>query len=283
VNWPASSPNVLGVGGTTLTYDSNSGVISEVGWSNSGGGISAVEQLPAYQVGWNVNAGRGVPDVSYDADPYTGVSVFFTDPTATNKANAGGWYVFGGTSIGAPQWAALVARRASLRTQGTNSFNTVLYSNAHASYSTILNDITEGSNGYPALPGYDLVTGLGTPIANQLVSLPNALPTPAPTPAPTPTPDPTPIFRHGPAPIVSPVPLPSASPTPPRNGGDVHGGENWWSHLANWFNNWFGTWGSGGSSAPEMPSPTPQPSPIPSPTPRPFTKQHEFFGYFGKY
>ena len=289
VNWPASSTNVLGVGGTTLTYDTNSGVVSEVGWSGSGGGVSSFEPLPAYQAGWNANAGRGVPDISYDADPYTGVSVFFTDPTTTN---AGAWYVFGGTSIGTPQWAALVARRASLGNQGTNSFNTVLYANADSSYATIINDITYGWNGYFAQPGYDFVTGLGTPVANQIAVLPAPLPTPTPTPSPTPTP--TPIVWHGPVPIFSPFPLPSPLPTPPPGSGGWGGGwfnqiNNLLNQLENWFNNWFGSGSGGGSPSPTptpvpTPTATPTPSPTATPTPSPTATPGVFhYGHSGRY
>ena len=250
VNWPASSPHVLGVGGTTLTYNTNSGLVSEVAWNGSGGGVSSVEPLPTYQIGFNNNAGRGVPDVSYDADPYTGVSVFFTDPTSTN---AGGWFVFGGTSVGTPQWAALVARRASLGNQGSNSFNSVLYANAGSRYSTILNDISQGSNGYPALPGYDLVTGLGSPIANQVAGLTDALPTPSATPSPTPKPTPRPtqtsvpiVFYH-PTPFSTPKynPVSSPSPHPWQGTGGYYPnqGKNWWSRILYWFGSANGIFG----------------------------------------
>lgn len=181
LNWPASSTNVVSVGGTSLSIDTNSGYVSESAWNGSGGGVSTIEQLPTWQAGWNVNSGRGVPDVAYNADPYTGVSVYFTDPSATN---AGAWYVFGGTSAGAPQWAALAAVNASLGNSGTNTFDQVLYANAGNNYSGLFNDIIDGSNGYPATVGYDLVTGLGSPVANQLTTLPNALPSPTPVPSP---------------------------------------------------------------------------------------------------
>jgi len=199
VDWPACSPYVLGVGGTTLQYNASSGsVTSEVAWSGSGGGVSRTETLPAYQSSFNVNAGRGVPDVSYVADPYTGLAVYVN----------GGWQVFGGTSAGTPQWAALLARRASLGNASSISFNTLLYSNAKNSYATFLRDITSGNNGYYAVNGYDLVTGLGSPVANNVALIPQVLPTPSPSPTATPKPSPTPT----PAPTASP--RPSATPTP---------------------------------------------------------------------
>jgi subtilase family serine protease len=233
VDWPASSPFVLGVGGTTMLYNTTTAAItSEVGWSSGGGGVSRYETLPSYQAGWNVNGGRGVPDVSYDADPYTGVSVYFTDPTLNA---AGGWYVFGGTSAGTPQWAALLARRASLGNAGTTLFNTVLYgtavSSANTNYARLLRDITEGNNGYPAEVGYDLVTGLGSPVAAQIALLPGTLAAPTPTPTPVPTPTATPVPSPTPTPSPSPAPTatPRPTPTPPP--------WQWWRYYG--FGRWF--------------------------------------------
>lgn len=168
IDWPAVSTNVVAVGGTSLIYDSASGkVTSETAWSGSGGGVSKYVQIPSYQVGFNVNSGRGNPDVSYDADPYTGVQVYFTDPTT----KLGGWYVFGGTSAGAPQWSALLARRASLGNAGTTPFNVKAYSSAKSAYSAYFRDIVSGSTGFAAVNGYDLATGLGSPLADKIVGI----------------------------------------------------------------------------------------------------------------
>ena len=203
VIWPAASTNVVGVGGTSLLYNAGTGTItSETEWRGSGGGESKYEPIPSYQLGWNTasvtNSGgtnstnnltsRGVPDVSYVADPYTGVSVYFTDPST----KVGGWYVFGGTSAGAHQWAALLARRSALGNAGTNLFNSVAYSAAKTSYATIFRDVSSGSNGFVAKGGYDVVTGLGSPIANRIVTLSSTNSTGSSSPAPTPTPSPTP-------------------------------------------------------------------------------------------
>lgn len=233
VDFPVSSPYVLGVGGTTMNYNATTGVLtSEVAWSSGSGGVSLYETLPAYQVGWNVNSGRGIPDVAYNADPYTGFAVYFTDPTSSA---GGGWDVVGGTSAGAPQWAALLARRASLGNNAGGLFQTVAYG-AKASYSLLFKDIVSGSNGYRAVKGYDLATGLGTPVASQIallsgnlaVPLPTATPSPTPLPTPSPTPKPTPSAspspsatpRPSPSATATPKPSPSATPTPPPS--------NWW-------------------------------------------------------
>src|SRR5262245_16620749 len=108
--YPAASPNVLAVGGTTLTLDSSNNWKSETGWGHgflsfllggSGGGVSKYEPKPSYQNSVNTGTKRDSPDVAYVADPNTGVSVY--------DSNNGGWLQVGGTSAGAPQWAALLA------------------------------------------------------------------------------------------------------------------------------------------------------------------------------
>src|SRR5260370_27933282 len=76
VEYPAASPDVVGVGGTTLTTGAGGSYISETAWSGSGGGQSAMENEPSYQAGYPIandpNGWRGVPDVAYDANPNTG-------------------------------------------------------------------------------------------------------------------------------------------------------------------------------------------------------------------
>ncbi|WP_435008284.1 hypothetical protein P12x_005540 [Tundrisphaera lichenicola] len=169
---PAVSPYVTGVGGTYMPLDSAGNRISETVWSGSGGGISAQVGLPSYQQGFVSGSFRGVPDVSYNASPSSGVYVI----------NNGRWSTVGGTSAGAPQWAGLIALanqgRASaglppLGTGQTFGTNSVLYNLAGGSSYTNPNgdflDITSGSNGTSAKVGYDTATGLGSPVANKLV------------------------------------------------------------------------------------------------------------------
>jgi hypothetical protein len=165
--FPASSPNVLAVGGTSLNAPGGT-YASETGWSGSGGGVSQYESKPAYQNGFQSSNKRTVPDVAYNADPNTGVEIYDT-------AN-GGWYQVGGTSAGAPQWAALIAianegralaGKATL--DGPTQTLYALYKMAQKSYATYFHDITSGSNGYNAHAGYDLVTGLGSPKAQAVI------------------------------------------------------------------------------------------------------------------
>jgi len=179
VLWPAASPYVVGVGGTTLRLDSNNNVTSETAWSGSGGGISVAETEPVYQINFLVmgGGGRGVPDVSYVADPSTGVEVY--DSTPYNGEI--GWFQVGGTSVGTPQWAAIVALANQTRPAGsqplyTTQISSPFYYAANAIvYTSNYRDITVGSNGRrpcricSATIGYDFVTGLGSPLSNNLV------------------------------------------------------------------------------------------------------------------
>jgi subtilase family serine protease len=165
VSWPAVSPSVVGVGGTALYVDASGNVSNETAWAGSGGGTSAYIARPAYQNGWNSSAKRGVPDVSYNADPNTGVSVYIG-----NYNGAAGWVTVGGTSAGAPQWAGLLALVNSGRTQSLSSADVQLYAVATGNYAANYRDITSGNNGgFNAGLLYDLVTGLGSPIGSQLV------------------------------------------------------------------------------------------------------------------
>ncbi len=171
VEYPAASPFVLAVGGTTLNLNSDNSYQSETAWSGSGGGISAVEPRPAYQAVANPNSKRGVPDVAYDADPASGFSVY----DSVRYQGQSGWFQVGGTSAGAPQWAAFIvivnsgrAAAAKLALSGPSP----IYS-AWAPGSTNFNDVTSGTNGNcgavcSAGTGYDYVTGLGSPVAPAL-------------------------------------------------------------------------------------------------------------------
>jgi subtilase family serine protease len=151
VDFPASSPNVTGVGGTTLTVGSNNSYGSETVWNNSigatGGGVSTVFSAPSWQTG--VNGKRTVPDVASDGDPNTGYSVY----------TGGQWQVYGGTSCAAPMWAgwtALYNQKAKSRLGAGNQAIYGLKGNT-------FHDVTTGNNGdFQAGPGYDETTGWGS-------------------------------------------------------------------------------------------------------------------------
>src|SRR5207237_8457959 len=129
--WPSTSPNVLSVGGTTLAGLNSAGDYSsatETGWSSSGG-TSAYESLPTYQTGVTHTSTRANPDVAFDADPNTGVAGYDT----VAYLGQTGWFEAGGTSLGAPAWAALVAIADQVRGAGHSLSSTetlaTLYAN----------------------------------------------------------------------------------------------------------------------------------------------------------
>jgi hypothetical protein len=161
--WPASSSHVVGVGGTALTLNSSGGYGSETTWSGSGGGISRYVSKPSYQSGESLSSTkRTVPDVAYDASTSSAVYVYDR-----------GWYAVGGTSAGAPQWAALVAiadQGRKLAGAGTLDGYTQTLPALYGLASADFHDITSGSNGYSAGSGYDLVTGRGTPRAQLVIA-----------------------------------------------------------------------------------------------------------------
>jgi hypothetical protein len=173
--YQSSSPNVLAVGGSTLKLDAAGNPLSETGWAGSGGGLSSVEGQPAFQKGvvTQSTSQRATPDVAYDADPATGFSIYDT----FNNPVSAPWSQIGGTSAGTPQWAALVALADQGRAlnhlatlDGGRQLLPLIYSsNLRGDFT----DITQGSSvGFPnesAGPGYDLVTGLGSPLADALV------------------------------------------------------------------------------------------------------------------
>jgi subtilase family serine protease len=171
VDSPADDPNVVGVGGTTLNVGSGSVYQSESVWSNSngngsGGGISSQFKRPSYQTGTNLtNANREVPDVSADADPNTGYSVYCT----VSAASCSGWLTVGGTSAAAPFWAASATDvnqyLATLNQPTLGSASASIYKlyNTSQTYNAY-HDITSGTNlFYSASSGYDLASGIGSP------------------------------------------------------------------------------------------------------------------------
>lgn len=151
--YPSSSPNVISVGGTTLHFDRSGNFTSETGWSNGGGGCSTYETATSAQSSFSqygqVGCGgrRATPDVSLDADPASGVSVY----DSTRYQGQQGWFTIGGTSASSPMWAA----RSSVA--GTVVNSAYVYGSS-ISY----RDITAGNNGASCLVGYDLCTGRGS-------------------------------------------------------------------------------------------------------------------------
>jgi len=168
--YPAASPYVTSVGGTTLNVQADGTYIGETAWSGSGGGISAYEKAPAYQAGFNTSSKRGIPDVAMVGDPATGVSIY--DSFGYNGQK--GFFVIGGTSVAAPMFAGVLALVNQGRASTLKNADTEIYATAKAHYATDFHDITTGNNGAcgticNAGTGYDYVTGLGTPVGNKFV------------------------------------------------------------------------------------------------------------------
>lgn len=150
--YPSASPNVISVGGTTLNF-SGGAFASETGWRSGGGGCSAYETAAGAQSSFggyaqgNCGGKRATPDMSLDADPASGVSVY----DSTRYQGQKGWFTVGGTSASSP----MIAARSAIA-------GTVV--NAAYAYGTSISyrDITSGNNGAPCLTGYDLCTGRGS-------------------------------------------------------------------------------------------------------------------------
>jgi len=178
--YPSSSPWVVSAGGTTVNRDANGNFLSESCWSGSGGGVSRYE---LWQNPPNINNGMGpwanyqyplfgqtarqTPDLSFDADPNSGVYVYDT-------YGYGGWVIVGGTSVASPSLAGIVNNSNNRLGQApiiggyyTTEEDNLLYDQLFAvtAYSTNFYDVTTGSNGsgHNAGTRYDQCTGVGTP------------------------------------------------------------------------------------------------------------------------
>jgi hypothetical protein len=167
--YPAYNPAVVAVGGTTLNLTASGAVTSEQAWAGSGGGQSWVEPEPFYQDRVQSSGMRQIPDVAFDADPNPGVAVFDSLPQGAQY----GWYEIGGTSLGAPSWSAILADADQLRaghrepplTEGGQAVQRAIYSLP----ASVLAPVTTGpDNGFCPVgctpgPGYDEITGMGSP------------------------------------------------------------------------------------------------------------------------
>ncbi len=168
VSLPASDPLVLGVGGSTLTANRSTGAyVGETAWSDSGGGFSHLYARPAYQDGVpGISKTRGVPDVAGDAAEVGGMARVET------KGGEGYPTSAEGTSNSAPLWGALMALANQYAHHDLGFVNPTIYRIGRSSnYHKAFHDVTTGTNGYPAAPGWDPVTGWGTPNAQALIPL----------------------------------------------------------------------------------------------------------------
>jgi subtilase family serine protease len=169
VNHPAASPYVVAVGGTTLVTNTNGTYDEEIAWYAGGGGISQFEGSPYWQTAANVpsseNNSKGLPDVSMVADPYSGVTIYM-DGAAT--------CCYGGTSLSSPlalgTWARMLTENSRLGFASPRLYSLYDGNTTPGSYPIGgFHDITLGDNTpWPALPGWDFASGLGTFYVSQL-------------------------------------------------------------------------------------------------------------------
>jgi kumamolisin len=165
--YPAASPNVVAVGGTTIGRDPKSLLMTgEYAWEDAGGGISPYETRPAYQsaVSKLVGTYRGIPDVAAVANPRTGVWVYDSFQTQSSTGAPSPWNILGGTSVSAPLWAGIV-NRAGHFSASTAAELSLVYANLGKT--TAYRDINYGTCGYyqgwAAVAGWDPCTGIGAP------------------------------------------------------------------------------------------------------------------------
>lgn len=158
VIWPAASPNVIAVGGTSLSRNPTTGVFQqEIVWQSTGGGPSLYEPRPGFQNSLSalVENRRGTPDVAAVADPVTGVWVY----------DAPYWYIVGGTSVATPIWAGIV-NAAGRFADTTLRELAVIYRNqgSDADFTRIVGGSCGPNEGYLAVAGWDFCTGIGSPV-----------------------------------------------------------------------------------------------------------------------
>ncbi len=163
VDYPASSPYVTAMGGTSLSLNSSGGILSETAWSGSGGGSSTIEWRPNWEYGsqYFTSGKRWTADIAMDGDPSTGM------PYTYNSA----WHQAAGTSIDAPFASALAAEIGQHGNNRLGIFAARINQLANSSgHSSVLHDITRGNNGaYSAGGGWDPPTGWGSPDGYMLL------------------------------------------------------------------------------------------------------------------
>ena len=167
--WPSVSPNVVAAGGTTISRNpSTLAFITERPWAETGGGRSMFETIPTYQasIASIVGSSRGVPDLSFDADPETGAWVFDSTPiegSTSGCCGVKGWWTVGGTSLSAPALAGVVNSAGQFATSSHSELTTI-YSNLgnSADFHDIAIDYCGPFAGLSGKAGWDFCTGVGS-------------------------------------------------------------------------------------------------------------------------
>jgi kumamolisin len=167
MEYPAASPNVVSCGGTSVNRSMTGVFLGETGWNDTGCGPSVYEPRPSYQNGVASVVGnkRGVSDLSFDADPNTGVYVFDSTPLWGES----GWWILGGTSVSSPSLAGVLNLAASSGNgfaANTAAEEARIYGNM--GNANAFRNVTSGTDGiYSCSVGYNFITGVGSP--NSLV------------------------------------------------------------------------------------------------------------------
>jgi subtilase family serine protease len=168
--WPSVAPDVLSVGGTSLELGAAGAYQSEIAWLGSSGGYSRYEAEPEFQRIVQRTGKRSSPDVSFNGDPNTGVNVYQTSPLT----GLGSWYVVGGTSEGAPAWAAIIAiadQGRTLKGQASLDGATQTLPTIYAVSPSDFNVVTPIRHGKrSATATANTSTGLGSPVGKILIA-----------------------------------------------------------------------------------------------------------------
>lgn len=165
--YPAVSPNVVAVGGTTITRNPYTlDFEKEIAWEDGGGGVSLYEPMPSFQASLQL-PGRAIPDVAADANPRTGVWVYDSYQN-TYSGMPEPWNIVGGTSVATPYWAGLVNHGGSFAASSAAELSLIYKTAASTSYARDFRDINYGTCGYYdgwyAQKGWDPCTGNGSSI-----------------------------------------------------------------------------------------------------------------------
>jgi subtilase family serine protease len=171
VSYPCASPNIVCAGGTTTARNpSNGNFLYEITWDDAGGGVSQYEPRPSYQASvGNLGATtfRGIPDVSFDSNPNTGLWVWDSYEFLFYGSSVSGWWIAGGTSVADVAWAGIVNAAGHFALSSVSELTTIYNDRFNASD---IHDIPSGNgwcgpySGWTPLTGWDFCTGVGTPV-----------------------------------------------------------------------------------------------------------------------
>jgi kumamolisin len=171
VEYPSASPFVVSAGGTSLSMSLSSGNFQlQLAWEDTGGGVSAIEPEPSYQHQARIaglNDFRGTPDISFDANPNTGVWIYDSTPWYSGGQVFGGpkqpWLIVGGTSVAAPSLAGVVNTAGKFAASTTAELTTIYSQASTGTFTDVTYGVCGFYDGFLAGTSYDFCTGLGSP------------------------------------------------------------------------------------------------------------------------